>query len=257
MPGSESVRLSTEPSGTPPKRRCLMRLLGSFSVLVFLAATMTAFAQSAKPLTNQDVVQMVNAGLDNQTIIKAIQANQTNFDVSPQALIMLKSGGVNQTVIQAMLSRTTAEESGVVPSGSGSGGGQSPPPSPAISSSTVVLAGTGPTPHLQTVLDGVSDMLSSKGVKVEVPSGEARARVVVLEDMKKSEGSDLLYLSVNQVKGQRGKILAECFVNGSKVWEEDVRGSFMAVSAEGEVRGMLEAINKKIEKHIGGPGLPK
>jgi hypothetical protein len=31
----------------------------------------------------------------------------------------------------------------------------------------------------------------------------------------------------------------------------------MAVSAEGEVNGMLKSINKKIAKHIGGPGLPK
>jgi hypothetical protein len=130
-------------------------------------------------------------------------------------------------------------------------------PAMAQGSATVVLAGTGPTPHLQTVLDGVSDLLSSKGVKVEVPSGEAKARVAVLGDMKKSGKSNLLYLTVNQVKGQRGKILAECFVNGNKVWEEYSRGSFTAFSAEGEVNGMLKAINKKIEKHIGGPGLPK
>jgi hypothetical protein len=131
--------------------------------------------------------------------------------------------------------------------------------SPAVAqdSATVVLAGTGPTPHLQTVLDGVSDLLSSKGVKVDVPSGEAKARVVILADMKKSGKSNLLYLTVNQGRGQRGKILAECFVSGSKVWEEYVRGSFTAVSAEGEVNGMLKAINKKIGKHIGGPGLPK
>ena len=42
-----------------------------------------------------------------------------------------------------------------------------------------------------------------------------------------------------------------------KVWEDYVRASFMAVSAEGEVNGMLKAINKKIEKHTGGSGLPK
>jgi hypothetical protein len=55
---------------------------------------------------------MVKAGFDNQTIIKAIQANPTKFDVSPQSLLALKNSGVNQTIIQAMLSRTTAEENG-------------------------------------------------------------------------------------------------------------------------------------------------
>jgi hypothetical protein len=97
-------------------------------------------------------------------------------------------------------------------------------PAMAQDSATVVLAGTGPTPHLQTVLDGVSDLLSSKGVKVDVPSGEAMARVVVLENMKRSGKSNLLYLTVSQVKGQRGKILAECFVNGCKVWEDPCEG---------------------------------
>ena len=42
-------------------------------------------AQTQKALKNQDVIQMVKAGFDNKTVIKAIQANKTNFDVSPQA----------------------------------------------------------------------------------------------------------------------------------------------------------------------------
>ena len=127
----------------------------------------------------------------------------------------------------------------------------------AQDTSTVIIGGTGPTPHLQTVIDGVTDALSSHGVKVKVNSSDSKSRSIILDEMKTSGNTNLLYLTVNQVKGQRGKLLAECFVNGSKVWAEDVRGSFMAVSAEGEVRGMLEAINKKIEMHIGSPGLPK
>jgi hypothetical protein len=127
----------------------------------------------------------------------------------------------------------------------------------AQDSTTVVLGGTGPTPHLQTVIDGVSDALSQDGVKVKVASGDAKARSSILDDMKTSGNSVLLYVSVNQVKGQRGKILAESFVDGKKVWEEETRGSLVAVSAEGEVRGMLKSINEKIKKHIGSPGLPK
>ena len=123
--------------------------------------------------------------------------------------------------------------------------------------STVVLGGTGPTPHVQTVIDGISDLLSSKGVKVKVASGDAQSRSVILEGMKVSGTTNLLYLSVNQVKGQRGKILVECFVDGKKVWEEDTRGGLLAASAEGEVKGMLKGIGEKIQKHIGGPGLPK
>ncbi len=127
----------------------------------------------------------------------------------------------------------------------------------AQDSATVILGGTGPTPHLQTVIDGISDTLSSGSLKVKVASGDAKARSAILDEMKASGNSVLLYVTVNQVKGQRGKILAESFVDGKKVWEEETRGSFVAVSAEGEVRGMLKSINEKIKKHIGGPGLPK
>src|SRR2546427_4359628 len=97
----------------------------------------------------------------------------------------------------------------------------------AQDASTVVLGGAGPTPHLQTVIDGISDLLSSSGVKVKVASGDAKSRSVILEDMKVSGNPNLLYVSVNTLAHQRGKILAECFVNGKKVWEEETRGSLL------------------------------
>jgi hypothetical protein len=131
------------------------------------------------------------------------------------------------------------------------------PPAATSDNTTVVLGGTGPTPHLQTVIDGISDLLSSSDVKVKVASGDAKSRSVILEDMKVSGNANLLYVSVNTLPHQRGKMLAECFVDGKKVWEEETRGSLLAASAEGEVRGMLKGIREKIKKHIGGPGIPK
>ena len=62
----------------------------------------------------------------------------------------------------------------------------------AQDSGTVVLGGTGPTPNLQTVLDGISDALSSSGVKVKVASGDAKLRSAILEDMKTSGNTNLL-----------------------------------------------------------------
>jgi hypothetical protein len=64
----------------------------------------TAFAQANKPLVNGDVIQMVKAGFPDATVIKAIEANQTNFDVSVPALMELKNAGVSQPLIDAMLS---------------------------------------------------------------------------------------------------------------------------------------------------------
>ena len=126
----------------------------------------------------------------------------------------------------------------------------------AQDSTMVILGGAGPTPQIQTVIDGVSDALSSSGVRVKVNSGESKSRSVILDEMKTSGNRVLLYLTVNQMTRKRGKILAESFVDEKKVWEEDTRGSGFS-SGEDELHGMLKSINEKIKKHIGGPGLPK
>jgi len=74
------------------------------SLLLFvLSATFLALGQTKKPLTNDDVVQMVKAGFDEATIVKAIQANETNFDASVDALVALKTAGASKPIIDAML----------------------------------------------------------------------------------------------------------------------------------------------------------
>ena len=127
----------------------------------------------------------------------------------------------------------------------------------AQGSSPVTLGGTGPTPHIETVLDGVADLLSTNGVKVKMASGDAKSRTAISEEMKASGATTLLYVTVNQARGQRGKVTAQAFIDGKLVWEEEVRGGFTASSGEGEVKGMLKAINAKLKPRIGGPGLPK
>jgi hypothetical protein len=64
----------------------------------------TTFAQTRKPLTNDDIVSMTKQGFEAPLIVKAIQAGDNNFDVSAQALVDLKNAGVSQQVMEAMLS---------------------------------------------------------------------------------------------------------------------------------------------------------
>jgi len=85
-----------------------------------------ALAQAKKPLTNDDVLQMVKAGFEQSMIIKAIEANDTNFDVSVQALMDLKNAGVSQPIIEAML---TAEAKKKVPDAAAKPA-KEPPPDP-------------------------------------------------------------------------------------------------------------------------------
>jgi hypothetical protein len=82
--------------------------------LLFAMSTVIC-AQEKKPLTNQDVVAMVLGGLDESTILIAIQASPSDFDVSVPALIDLKTKKVSETLIRAMVT-ADAQKRGVVSS---------------------------------------------------------------------------------------------------------------------------------------------
>jgi hypothetical protein len=71
---------------------------------LFLSIPSVIFAQTRKPLTNEDIVSMTKQGFDPPLIEKAIQTGDNNFDLSAQALVDLKNAGVSQDVMAAMLS---------------------------------------------------------------------------------------------------------------------------------------------------------
>jgi hypothetical protein len=73
----------------------------------------TAAADSHHAMTNADVVEMLKSHLDEATVVSAIQVNDTQFDVSPQALIALKRAGLDEPVIGAMLEAARRKQGGV------------------------------------------------------------------------------------------------------------------------------------------------
>jgi len=82
---------------------------------VLLLAAGAVFSQSNKPLTNDDVVQMVKGGFDESTTIAAIDSAATNFDTSVQALMALKTAGVSEKVISSMLVATKKKSEAAKP----------------------------------------------------------------------------------------------------------------------------------------------
>jgi hypothetical protein len=75
-----------------------------------LLCCMTGFSLGQnKAFTNDDVIQMVRAGFNEETIIEAIRANKQNYDTSVEALVKLKNGGVSERVISAMLTAAQAK----------------------------------------------------------------------------------------------------------------------------------------------------
>ncbi len=97
----------------------------SFLVIVcFLTtAAMASSQQAQKPLTNDDVVKMVKGGLPEDTIVSAIQASATNFDISADALISLKNAGVTQPVMGAMISAESNKRTAGSRASTGASGG--------------------------------------------------------------------------------------------------------------------------------------
>ena len=93
------------------KSRHPVLFLGLMLVSMYIS---NANAQTRKPLTNQDVVNMTKEALAPSIIIKAVEANQTDFDVSAQALLDLKNAGVDASVMEAMLSAQGGKPSGSV-----------------------------------------------------------------------------------------------------------------------------------------------
>jgi len=113
-----------------------------FCIAVLICAglfTGLVLAQNnAKPLTNDDVIAMVKGGLPETTVINAINAQESNFDVSATALIKLKQQGVNSKIMDAMLAAANKKHSAATAPAS------TPAPAPVAAGqpSVTVLKGT-------------------------------------------------------------------------------------------------------------------
>jgi hypothetical protein len=94
---------------------------------------------SREAMINTDVIAMVNAEFSPATIRAAIEANDSAFDISPQALLTLKNAGVPETVMEMMLAaavkqkeQASAERSAAEPAQLEEAIDDSAPPDPPI-----------------------------------------------------------------------------------------------------------------------------
>ncbi len=79
---------------------------GRLPVAVVLVLLVAAVGFGAEPpLTNADVIAMVNAGLGTGTIVAKIRASATEFRVDTASLAILTQQGVPERVIKAMIER--------------------------------------------------------------------------------------------------------------------------------------------------------
>ena len=81
-------------------------------IVVALAAVLvlsvSVDAQEARPLTNQDVIDMVKGGLAESLILTSVQSAPEEFSTNPQDLMQLQNAGVPVSIVQAMIARNSS-----------------------------------------------------------------------------------------------------------------------------------------------------
>ena len=82
---------------------------------LLLIVTGVAAQQKNPALTNDDILKMVKGGLQETTVLNAITANETDFDVSAKALLDLKQAGISDKIIDAMLSAESKKRNAASP----------------------------------------------------------------------------------------------------------------------------------------------
>jgi len=81
-----------------------LHIVGLF--LLLLAALGRSLAADEAPLTNASILQMVRWHVSSREIIATIDRNETTFDLTPSTVALLKAGGVDDSILQAMWNAT-------------------------------------------------------------------------------------------------------------------------------------------------------
>jgi hypothetical protein len=85
------------------KTRILLLAMGLFLSLTPSLAAAPAGENDITPLSNKDVLVMVQLHVSEEAIVKAIQSSPCTFDTFPPVLQDLKRRGVTDAILQAMI----------------------------------------------------------------------------------------------------------------------------------------------------------
>ncbi|HLV94205.1 MAG TPA: hypothetical protein VKS44_03355 [Candidatus Acidoferrales bacterium] len=128
--------------------------------LVGIASALWAQQAQKAPLTNADVLKMLQAGLSESVVVATIQANPANYDTSPSGLIALQKAGITQNEMKVIMAAQQAANGGGAANSSPSTGATGAPtpaaaPGPRWQMPSVALVqngGSQPLPMEKTQL---------------------------------------------------------------------------------------------------------
>ena len=136
-----------------------MRYCRPLLLLVTVAALLAPSARAAEVLTNDSVISMVKAGLGEELVLSKIRSSPAQYDLSTDGIIKLKSAGVTDKIIQAMMAAGSA----------------APAPAPAPS------AAPAPTPAAPPGLPSVVAAVHGQSLFVQAPDRVLEVLPVVAE----------------------------------------------------------------------------
>ncbi|QNA89418.1 hypothetical protein G4G28_14740 [Massilia sp. Dwa41.01b] len=91
-----------------------------------LASAFLAGAAIAAPISNTDVIKLLDAGMPEEVVIEAIYNGEARFDTSANALISLKAKGATPNVLRAMLDAGQRKKGGAANTAAKAASGYNP-----------------------------------------------------------------------------------------------------------------------------------
>jgi len=132
-----------------------MMHLRTLLLLATAAWLLAPTCQAAEVLTNDAIVSMVKAGLGEELILNKIKMSPGQYDLTTNALIKLKTDGVSDRIIQAMMGAPSAPGPAATPV---------PPVAPMAPPPPVATpVPVGPQPPLAVSLPGAPGMIVVQG----------------------------------------------------------------------------------------------
>jgi len=177
-------------------------VVASLVLTAFLAIT-GGSSSAQEVLTNDAVIKMVKAGLAESIIIQKVRTSQKKFDTSTDGLIRLKSAGVSDKVIEAMVGGAPPAQTAAAP--------PPPPAAPAAPAGpTIAHVVGGAQKPLKSVIGSAEFSVEPFGgskQEVVLPDNRAEYRISDREPVFVSPNSDQVWILVRLKPGKRDRNL--------------------------------------------------
>ena len=227
------------------------------STLIMMLAIILAFAfqvsGQSEVVTNDDVIKMVEAKLTDALIVGKIKASTCKCDTSVDSLLKLKSAGVSDAVIEAMVAASGAAKSDVTaapPSGTGSLGDANPLVSVRVFKASVDFPYDFDQLQIQTIVE-----LKKRGV----PAGNAEGTYALEgEVIEWKAGNRATRMLVGMGAGRESAKIRFWLVDqkGTKIYDrtDTIRQSFWGGGAAPSAGQLVQPFAIKIAERVAESG---